>query len=326
MQTHVSVLGRSIPIKYLTLVLLVAQNTALVLTMRYSLVSSSSSYIPSTAIFCNEIVKLVICAAIIANSHNQDLESANGKGNWMTVLIQSTIYSPVEMGKLALPSLLYTVQNNLLYFALKNLEAASYQVFAQIKILSTAVFAVTMLGKKLSKKQWIALVCLTAGVALAQMNPNSSNSEQDKEKSNSSFLGLLAVVLACTTSGFTGVYFEKILKSSKTNLWIRNIQMGITASLIALLNVYLSDGEKVSKFGFFVGYGPIVWSVVLLQAAGGLLVAAVMKYADNILKGFATAMSIICSCILSIFLFGFQPSGLFISGASFVLLAVYLYT
>ena len=46
----------------------------------------------------------------------------------------------------------------------------------------------------------------------------------------------------------------------------------------------------------------------LLQAGGGLLVAMVVKYADNILKGFATSLSIIISCCASYFLFGFVVS------------------
>ncbi len=37
--------------------------------------------------------------------------------------------------------------------------------------------------------------------------------------------------------------------------------------------------------GFFYGYTPFVWYVVVLNATGGLLVALVIKYADNILKG-----------------------------------------
>ena len=36
--------------------------------------------------------------------------------------------------------------------------------------------------------------------------------------------------------------------------------------------------------GFFYGYNNVVVTVVLLQAAGGLLVALVVKYADNIQK------------------------------------------
>ena len=39
----------------------------------------------------------------------------------------------------------------------------------------------------------------------------------------------------------------------------------------------------------------------LLQALGGLVIAAVIKYADNILKGFATSLSIILSTLISYF-------------------------
>ena len=35
------------------------------------------------------------------------------------------------------------------------------------------------------------------------------------------------------------------------------------------------------------------WYVVFANALGGLFVALVMKYADNILKGFATSVSIV---------------------------------
>jgi UDP-sugar transporter A1/2/3 len=43
--------------------------------------------------------------------------------------------------------------------------------------------------------------------------------------------------------------------------------------------------------------------MVLANALGGLLVAVVMKYADNILKGFATSFSIILRSAAVIFLF-----------------------
>ena len=36
----------------------------------------------------------------------------------------------------------------------------------------------------------------------------------------------MAVLSACCSSGFAGVYFEKILKGTKASIWMRNIQLG----------------------------------------------------------------------------------------------------
>ena len=44
------------------------------------------------------------------------------------------------------------------------------------------------------------------------------------------------------------------------------------------------DGSVISEKGFFTGYDNFVWFTVMQNALGGLLVAVVVKYADNILK------------------------------------------
>ena len=53
--------------------------------------------------------------------------------------------------------------------------------------------------------------------------------------------------------------------------------------------------------------------------------AMVVKYADNILKGFATSISILLSAVVSIFAFGFVPSPGFIAGSALVMISVYMY-
>lgn len=67
--------------------------------------------------------------------------------------------------KLAVPSGLYAIQNNLIFVALSNLNAATYQVSYQLKILTTALCSVFMLGKKIQKHQWLSLCMLAIGVA-----------------------------------------------------------------------------------------------------------------------------------------------------------------
>ena len=52
------------------------------------------------------------------------------------------------------------------------------------------------------------------------------------------------------------------------------------------LSVYVKDSEAIATGGWLQGYNNITWTVVVLQGVGGLTVAVVVKYADNILKVF----------------------------------------
>ena len=119
---------------------------------------------------------------------------------------------------------LYVVQKQFLYMAMSNLDAAVFQVTYQIKTLLTAVFSVVLLQKKLTALQIVALISLTAGVAIVQLDKVDENASESGQEQNR-WIGLLAVLGASCTSGFGGVYFELVLKprpnsadASKTTL------------------------------------------------------------------------------------------------------------
>ncbi len=65
--------------------------------------------------------------------------------------------------------------------------------------------------------------------------------------------------------------------------------------------------------------------LVCLNVTGGLLAAVVVKYANNILKGFACALAIIISSTVSVQLFGFRLSTQFVVGAAMVIGSIFLY-
>ena len=173
--------------------------------------------------------------------------------------------------------------------------------------------------------KWFSLVLLTIGVAIVQIS-GSSDSQASVDEKDNRFVGLIAVLCAACTSGFSGVYFEKILKGSTTSLWLRNVQMGLPSVIIAFITVYATDAAAVSEHGFLGGYTPLVWTVVTVQAVGGLIVAVVVKYADNVLKVFATSFSIIISCVISAIFFDFHATFGFIVGASLVVVSTVLYS
>lgn len=235
--------------------------------------------------------------------------------------------------KVAVPSIVYYIQNNLIYVGATYLDAATTQITYQLKILTTAMFSVIILRKTLLKTQWLALVLLFVGVAMVQLvhvtksSSDGSHNDSKDDDASSRFTGLMAILMACILSGFAGVYFEKILKSTtQVSLWIRNIQLASFAVPFGLIQVMVTDYDVITTKGFFYGYSMLTWTVILLQAQGGLLVAVVVKYADNILKGFATSLAIIISSVLSVYLFDFHLSFMFILGTTLVIFSVFLYS
>ncbi|KAL6104273.1 slc35a3 [Pungitius sinensis] len=307
-------------LKYLSLGVLVLQTTSLVLTMRYSrtLKEDGPRYLASSAVVSAELLKILACTLLVFKENNFSVR----------LLKEEIVNKPVETLKLAIPAGIYTLQNNLLYVALSHLDAATYQVTYQLKIFTTALFSVSMLGRRLGFYQWLSLVFLMAGVTLVQWPTESEGDTEQKVLSAvSQFVGLMAVLMACVSSGFAGVYFEKILKETKQSVWVRNIQLGLFGLVFGLVGMLGYDGQKVRELGMFQGYNTITCTVVALQALGGLVIAVVIKYADNILKGFATSLSIILSTLISYFLLeDFIPTRLFFLGALLVVAATFLYS
>ncbi len=193
-----------------------------------------------------------------------------------------------------------------------------------------------MLQRKYSVKQWVCLSTLGLGVATVVLGASEKKVEADANKPQQSLAtGLSAVSIACLCSALAGVYFEKVLKKTTTtvtgeqkkpvSLWMRNIQMAFFSVIIAIFKGFTASGGDAEK-PFMHGFTFWVWVVVMLQAGGGLLVAAVIKYADNVLKGMATGVSVVTSTACSMVLFGTPLTTQFAFGAVIILISVYFFS
>lgn len=327
--------------KLLSLVVLTVQNTCLVLTMRISRTRTDvPMYLASVAVMTDELMKLVVCTVMLVLAykasakyqlvtHQTERETQLSMTGFLRFFKSEVCRTTFDSVKMCVPAFLYAVQKNLLYVAISNLDAAVFQVAYQGKILTTALFSVIVLGKRMTKRQVFALFILLAGVALVQLSSLDSSGET---KSDNVMLGSLAVLGACFTSGFAAIYFEWVLKKSPPqeqtphSLWVRNFQLATFAFAAAAFGVMSRDGAAVAEKGLYQGFTPLVWFVVAMEAFGGIVVALVIKYADNILKNFATAVSIVTSVIVSALFLGFVVKLSFVVGAVCVMSAVALYT
>ena len=128
--------------------------------------------------------------------------------------------------------------------------------------------------------------------------------------------------------------------AGEKSLWDRNVELAWFGSVWSLAAAFAlpADRERYAKVGFFAGYTPLVWAVVILQSVGGLLVAMVrrssrieltrqvVRAVGAVGKGFATSVAIILSGVLSAYSAGAWPEVGFIFGAALVVFATLVFS
>ncbi len=213
-------------------------------------------YLTSTAVFLNEVLKLTVCLTIALYDISRTISPSMPATSLFSGLISAVFTG--DSWKLAIPAVLYVMQNSLQYVAISNLDTATFQVTYQFKILPTAIFSVLLLKRSLSTRKWVALGLLMIGVAIVQIPTAESEAfaslktshhglfiprsmggwrklgsslskrsatyegiEEDDMLANphmNASLGLGAALLGCVVSAAGSVYFEKILKESETHV------------------------------------------------------------------------------------------------------------
>ena len=216
--------------KYVSLVLLVFFTSAQVLCMRYAQTLPGDKYNSSTAVILGEVMKLVMSFLLLS------LEKKSMYSAFLQLRNEVNCYSRDVLLQ-GVPAIMYTIQNNANYIATANLEAAVFQVCSQLKLLTAAIFSVTFLKKYISSMQWVSLVILGCGVVLVQMDPNASSSG----KSSNMFVGMISIVVASCTSGFAGVFMEKMFKDSKFSLWSRNVWLALYSILVSVIGILFKN-------------------------------------------------------------------------------------
>ena len=302
----------------------VLQNAAFVLLMRLSKVMDTH-YNSTVAVLITEMAKAPLAFILLCH------EKAS-IGAACAQISKDICGAPLDTLKLAVPALLYTVQNNALFVAVGHLEAAVFHVTYQLKTLTTAILVVIVLKRRLLPHQWLSLFILASGTILVQEPPKASATTGASTTAASSerslfFFGVAMTVVACLCSSFASVYLEKILIESKPSIWVRNLQLCIFTIPIAFSATLLGGEDKfATEDGSMLhGFGWAVWASVATNAAGGMIVAVVMKFAGNVLRNFAQACAIIVGGIGSWAFFGFQITSRFTGGVALVIASIFLY-
>uniref|UniRef100_A0A0G4HGU5 EamA domain-containing protein n=1 Tax=Chromera velia CCMP2878 TaxID=1169474 RepID=A0A0G4HGU5_9ALVE len=294
-------------LKYGTLALHVVWGAGYTIITKLSTngVKKEDVYLKSTVTFWCEIVKLVVCTIVFLAIEKKE----QGKLDWQR--IKGEVFNR-NLLYMLVPASLYVVQNTLQLEANHRLPPAIYQIASQTKILFAALFTVLLLRRSLNSVKWFALFILCSGATLVSFDKASSF---EKNEETQFLWGIVCVLSLSCISGFTGIFLEGILKNSRVqpSFWMLSVQLALMSILPCTFNVWLKDGRRLEEVGWNIWHGWNFWTPMVAVALGlnGIVSGLCMKYADNILKGFAHSMGIIFTLILSFLIFTFAAAPAF---------------
>uniref|UniRef100_A0A061RH02 Cmp-sialic acid transporter 1-like isoform x1 n=1 Tax=Tetraselmis sp. GSL018 TaxID=582737 RepID=A0A061RH02_9CHLO len=203
------------------------------------------------------------------------------------------------------PAICYFLHNNLMFMVLGDVNPWTYMIIANLKIATTAVMFRVLLGRRLTKLQWHALVLLVAGTLISQVDDCSKH-------------GLLAIsyqslfegLLLGLFSAMAGTYTEMFLRANDDSLYWQNAQMYFFSFCCNIVNVLL-QGVVSRKKGFplsptvlFAGFNAYALLSVLVLAFAGLLVSWIMKHTNTIVKVYSNIAGMFFTMMASHFFLG----------------------
>ena len=301
-------------VRILVLVVLCTQNSIYTVLRRYSLGTLQEKYNKYEVLLVAEVIKIIFSAYMISDLPGYEQ-------GFSTKLKRLAIRSKKMLGLAAM----YGAMNVLSFVSLKNIGAGMFTIFAQLKIMTTAGFSAIVLGRRYSTPRWRALLSLMLGVLL--FSEPVWNTSEEHPKDTNLVIGVIAVLIEVSLSGFSSIYFEKVIKTSteaeNLGIWERNFQLSLWSFPLYIGFILFGSGDE---YPIGANWSVMAFILSLLGATGGLLVALSIKYGDSILKTLATTAAIILSSVLDHFWLGGPLTPIMNIAACQVIIAICNYT
>jgi hypothetical protein len=262
------------------------------LLKRISQVDGDYLYNVNMVYFWAEVLKLIIATVLF-------LAGIGGTGDFRAALCSG----PVQR-RFSLTAFLFFVQNNLGFVVLLYFSAASFQLLMNLRIVAVALFSIPLLHKAPTAIQWCCILLLCIG------GTQHFLSVIDEPLSNTSMVGLLAMLSVVATSALANVYNQFSLQQHADQpLMLQNMFLYAYGVFFNGLNwarsIYIDENAPLPA------YGEITSSVVLLivfTAIYGLTISAVLKSLGAMVRSILGVLAIAVTAFGEYLFFGTVPS------------------
>jgi UDP-galactose transporter len=218
-------------------------------------------------------------------------------------------------------ALLYCFNNQLAFSLFRWADAATVTLIKSASSFVSAILLWLLLSRPIAPLQWHAILLQVLGLFIVQYDACKGTA----------LLPLpvyFALLLALFISSFAGVWNEHVLKTVKVSMHVQNLclySFGVLFNLLVFVFLEPRVGGRGLLASYFYGYNAAAVGVIFCQSLLGLVVTAVLKYADTVIRSFATACSISLLYAVNVIFLGWKLNLTLCAGCCVVFISTYLY-
>ena len=298
---------------------------AVVIVYKLSQVGGKYAYSPLSAITVAEFFKLCMSAIFFTyHVYNQYETITNNNGSffkyWIHEIITQTNYKAFfSIGGLGF---CYFINNQLTFILFLYIDTASVTLFKSFSSLQTAILLWLFFSRAINKLQWVSICLQVIGLIIVQYDPC-------KHTTILTGNDYLLLILSTSITSLSSVWNEYAVKQFTIELHLQNMILYLFGVVLNSFGFFLlpfvfPDFEW-SSISFFQGYNTSVFGVILCNSVIGIVITAVYKYADAVIKTFSTACATAALLFINLFFFHTETNINAFLGSAVVFIAAYIY-
>jgi UDP-galactose transporter len=226
--------------------------------------------------------------------------------------------TPRTRCELSILALLYVLVNNTIFACYNLADPGTIALVKSSGTVITALVMIVTIRASVSNMQWLAIALQLCGLLVTQYNPDSG--------STYGVATYLLMAFHVFMGALAGVYNQVLLQRESCSMNANNMTLYACGTIFNLIGHLLVRQVSPNEPRFFGGYNSIDAILVIVSNVFiGLAITAVYKYADAIIKCFATAFATGILLYISPILFGTKLGFLAIPGTFLVFVASWMY-
>lgn len=305
--------------------------------LTFAAVNSHISVSSTTITFCSELLKLIFAFVFLCRYVLKEEVGTLDMGSIKSAILFASPDSGVSdtwraYAVFAVPAALYLI-NNLLYLLGLQLTVPSLLHVAMLaKLPFTGILHHFIIKRQSNGLAWLSLAGICAGIFIfnapldlldwvsnyndsaTSPSPTNTATAVDSTAGIGMFVGPIVGLIIATISGFASIYTEVVMKKD-VPFWVAQFWLYLYGTVFSGLILAFWDGRLASQtpvetsassddaptmlFVIIATYS----SVVIATAATGLVVANILRKADNLVKLVGTSTCIVTIILAQVILF-----------------------